>query len=722
MHQRSAPAGRVRFGPFELDPRTGELHANGAHVVLSEQPLRLLLALLDRPGQLVTRDELRQRLWPDDTFVDFEHGLNAAVRRVRDALGDSADSPRYVETLPRRGYRFVAEIEPGPVGAQEEGADTRPPTTEPPVVSAALRGEWWKRSKSIFVSIFLIITAAAIWYAVGSRSTAEPLRAVPLTSLQGVVRAPSLSPDGNYVVFTWTGEKQDNPDLYVQQVGAGNPFQLTTDPGNDYSPSWSPDGRTIAFLRGTPDATHSEVWLTAPLGGSERKLVDLRSRLPMFTTLSIGWCPDSSCVLVTDSRGAGHPDALFVVALESGEKRELTHPAGLAADVDPAVSPDGRSVVFRRNTTPFSGQFYRLSLTNGMVPEGEPVRITSTRHLTAGKPSWLPDGREILFPASGGLWRLNPFGGGTPTRLPFVGQDGHDPVVSRTAAGRLRLVYKRHFSDGNVWRVDTGASGGGADSAPVAAIASTRADYFPNLSPDDRRIAFASDRSGELQIWVADTDGSHAVQLPLLASSTGAAYPRWSPDGKTIVFHGDPAGRPDVMVVPASGGKPRILTTEMANGGLPSFSRDGRWIYFCVVEDANMRVWKIPVSGGAAVQVTKDAGTFAIESHDGRDLYYVEAADRPSLALAYARCRRPASQDFGRCAGCKLRCDRARHLLHRPGVRRIRWFVRRPARRGHTAAVLRLRHRSDLDGGSQPWRGDRAERVARRPYRVLLAC
>jgi dipeptidyl aminopeptidase/acylaminoacyl peptidase len=201
--------------------------------------------------------------------------------------------------------------------------------------------------------------------------------------------------------------------------------------------------------------------------------------------------------------------------------------------------------------------------------------------------------------------------------------------VSHTAAGRLRLVYVRHFSDGNVWRVDTAPSGGEADSAPVAAIASTRADYFPNLSPDGRRIAFASDRSEELtQIWVADTDGSNAVQLPSLASSTGAGYPRWSPDGKTIVFHGDPAGRPDVMVVPTSGGRPRILTTEVANAAFPNFSRDGRWIYLCVVEKS--RVWKMPVSGGAAVQVTKDARTLAIESHDGRDLYYAEAAERPS--------------------------------------------------------------------------------------------
>src|SRR5918993_5826165 len=102
--------GPVRFGVFELDLNTGELRKAGARINLPEQPFQVLEALLDRPGELVTREELRQRLWPADTFVDFEQGLNAAVRRLRDALGDSADTPRFVETLPRRGYRFIAPV------------------------------------------------------------------------------------------------------------------------------------------------------------------------------------------------------------------------------------------------------------------------------------------------------------------------------------------------------------------------------------------------------------------------------------------------------------------------------------------------------------------------------------------------------------------------------------------------------------------------------------
>ena len=116
--------GPVRFGAFQLDPRTGELRKAGARISLPEQPLQVLKALLNRPGDLVTREELRQRLWPADTFVDFEHGLNAAVRRLRDALGDSADVPRFVETLPRRGYRFIAPVTGLPAG--DEPAEPRP--------------------------------------------------------------------------------------------------------------------------------------------------------------------------------------------------------------------------------------------------------------------------------------------------------------------------------------------------------------------------------------------------------------------------------------------------------------------------------------------------------------------------------------------------------------------------------------------------------------------
>jgi DNA-binding winged helix-turn-helix (wHTH) protein len=118
----SAP-GLIRSGIFELDLRSGELRKAGTRLNLQDQPFQILTALLERPDQLVTRDELRQRLWPTDTFVDFEHGLNAVVNRLRETLGDSVDTPRFIETVPRRGYRFIAPVE----GVDLTASDNRPP-------------------------------------------------------------------------------------------------------------------------------------------------------------------------------------------------------------------------------------------------------------------------------------------------------------------------------------------------------------------------------------------------------------------------------------------------------------------------------------------------------------------------------------------------------------------------------------------------------------------
>ena len=253
------------------------------------------------------------------------------------------------------------------------------------------------------------------------------------------------------------------------------------------------------------------------------------------------------------------------------------------------------------------------------------MRLTST--LYAGKPVWIPDSREILFSARGGLWRLDTSTGGTPSRLPFVGQDGDTPVVSRVPGGGRRLVYVRSFADSNVWRVDTARPGAPAASPPAAAIASTRGDLTPNLTPDGRRVVFLSDRSGEAEFWVADPDGSNAFQLTSMAIIPG--YPKWSPDHTMIAFHGDPDGRPDVLVVPARGGQPRNITKGTPGGAYPSFSRDGQWIYFASgLERGESRIWKMPAAGGAPVQVTNNAGSIAIESYGG-DLFYVDNANGP---------------------------------------------------------------------------------------------
>ena len=471
----------------------------------------------------------------------------------------------------------------------------------------------------------LVIAGFFAWQAWPPGPPAEPLRAVALTTLSGVERSPSLSPDGNYVVFAWTGPKQDNQDIYVQQIGSGSPFRRTTDSLDDYNPVWSPDGKWIAFLRSQPTAPTGprsrELRLIPPLGGPERKLADIRSQ-DFPDAVYLAWSPDSNSLVVTDSPGEGQPDALFVVLLETGEERPLTKPQlPVLADTSPAVSPDGRSLVFLQRTAWGSGELHLLPLGKGLTAAGESKRLTPAE-LRADYPAWMPDGKEIIFTAKSSLWRLAVPGENTPTRIPYVGEDGLMPAISRSQPGKpARLVYVRSFRDGNFWRIETSAPGAPSTSLPVMAISSTKPEYHCQFSPDGRRVAFSSGRSGDPEIWISDPDGSNAVQLTSMGA-VDSTWPHWSPDGQLIAFSSNGEGEWDIYVVPTVGGKPRRLTSHPAIDIHPTFSRDGKWIYFSSMRSGDYRVWKMPAGGGDAVQVTPNQGRGAFESPDGSNIYY----------------------------------------------------------------------------------------------------
>jgi len=319
-----------------------------------------------------------------------------------------------------------------------------------------------------------------------------------------------------------------------------------------------------------------------------------------------------------------------VISLD-GEKKQLTHPPPGAGDSNPAVSPDGRWLVFRRNTNAlFTGALYALALGRGMTAVGEPRRLTLPV-LDAAYPAWMPDSNEILFAATlgGGLRRLVVAGENTPERLPFVGEDGMMAVVSRPQPGRPpRLVYVHSVQDWNIWRVETAAPGAAASSSSVS-IASTRMDGMPQLSPDGQRVALWSNRSGEDEIWLADLDGAKPVKLTDMGAG-GRGYPHWSPDGQTVVLHSALEGQWEVYSISTEGGKPRNLTSHAANDVFPSFSRDGQWIYFNSNRTKEGQIWKIPASGGDAVLVANGPGYMPQESPNGAYLYYVQSVDGPS--------------------------------------------------------------------------------------------
>jgi Tol biopolymer transport system component len=522
---------------------------------------------------------------------------------------------------PARRFQTMADLK---VALEDLAADSAAVPAEKPPARSMSRP--WRWAWTALIPVGLV--AAYVWTQTRPpQERAAPLRAIPLTAQPGEVGYPSFSPDGNYVAFTWTGPKQDNRDVYVQQIGAGSPLPLTRDPANDFAPVWSPDGKAVAFLRQSAEPHRYELRLIPPLGGTDRKLTEIQPRGGFLRAVTLAWCPDSRCVVLTDASSPDptKPDALFVVSTESGEKRQLTAPQPpFLADTDPAISPDGRWLVFRRDVAPFSGQLQIVRLDASLTTSGEPRSITPIL-LTAYGPKWISN-REIVFWAKSSLWRIGIEAGATPERLAFVGEDGMMPAVWPAQSGRPgRLAYVRHITDQNIWRIEVPSPGAQASSPPVVAMASTRREVLAQFSPDGRRITFVSDRSGESEVWVADASGDNPVPLTSLGANPG--FPRWSPDGLRVAFHCNSESHPygAVHVIPADGGRARQLTSNPSTDVFPSFSRDGRWIYFSSSRSGTPSVWKIPADGGDAVKVSPTAGLLALESWNGEYLYYVEA-------------------------------------------------------------------------------------------------
>jgi len=531
---------------------------------------------------------------------------------------------------PARRYQSMADLKVALEDLREEsrpivGAPVTPPTRWFPFAGALI--------------IVLLIASLLTWRPWRRKESAEPLRATALTTLPGVESDPSLSPDGNHVAFTWSGARAENQDLYVRQIGAGSPLRLTTDPSDDYDPVWSPDGRWIAFFRGPQQAPTGprdrELRLIPPLGGPDRKVAGIRSQDFFPPARYLAWSPGSDFLIVTDTQGEKQPDALYIVSLETGEKHRLTSPRPpVLSDTNPALSADGRSLVFLRRSSWGAGELHLLRLGPGLTAAGEPERLT-TRELRADHPAWMPDGKEIVFSAKGSLWRMDLEGERMPVRIPYVGEDGAMPAISRAEPGKpARLVYVRSFVDSNIWRVETSAPGVPATAPPVLAISSTRHEYHTQFSPDGRRVALTSTRSGDSEIWLTDPDGSNAFQLTSMgAQETMNAH--WSPDGREIVFASNADGEFDLYLVPATGGKPRRLTSHPSIDICPAFSPDGRWIYFSSMRSGDYRIWRMPAGGGEAVQVTTGQSGQATVSPDGGSIYY------PSVAVVSPLWRMP---------------------------------------------------------------------------------
>jgi len=452
-----------------------------------------------------------------------------------------------------------------------------------------------------------------------------------LTSFPGREEGPAISPDGSMVAFVRLSES-GIWDLYVKDIGGGDPLLVSDGKSVTWSPAWSPDGRRIAFYRGfmNEDGAYSiAVDSVSRLGGPSRQLTtsqltvsQLKGALPFF---GLSWSPDGT-ILAMAEESPDEPVSVFLLSLETGEKRRLTVPPAEYFDEFPRFSPDARTVAFERNGPKKSGIY--------LVPAegGEPRPLVTGNSGTQGL-DWTSDGREIIFsatrPGSPGffaLWRV-PVVGGEPEML-AVGEEGFGPTLSRQHA---LMSYVRSSGKLDLWRIPGPLAGGEGRSPERFISSSTSAGWniHPRYSPDGGMIAFGSRRSGFREMWVCDSNASNQTQLTHLESASNKG--NWSPDGRRLAFMSNAAGDWDIYVMSATGGIPRQLTDDDSDEEYPSWSRDGRWIYFRSNRNgSSFELYRMPADGGEAVQLTTAGGFLGFESPDGRSLFFTKRANEPT--------------------------------------------------------------------------------------------
>ena len=629
---------RIRFGPFVADVHTHELWKEGIRIKLIGQPFEILAVFLRKPGKLVTREELRSRLWPADTFVDFNHGLNAAINKLREALCDSAEKPRYIETLPRRGYRFIAAVEPADsekvpsaeasaavVEVEEPLARTRPVDCEPaeeivPFANGkdsgaeqtgALRKPRVRLPMVTLTVLFLgLAFGSLIWFFLTHQSTPRTdgrrasLSSAPLTDLADPTSDPAFSPDGTRVSFRRQGYAVGNSGIYVKTIDNQQLLQLTNNP-SDCCPAWSPNGRFIAFSRFT--GKEHQIYTIAANGGDLYRL---------FSTAigpkqgELDWSPEGNSIAFVGQSNQG-TSSIFLLSYHDRTARRVTEPAPLNRDWGPTFSPDGQSLAFVR--TPETGLPEKILVmpTQG----GESRAVVTFYNGILGSPAWTHDGQSLVF-ASGdepGLLRAPVFGGNQITSIEEAGTRAWHPTIAREGHA---LAFQKVTQEISVWELNPNHGKSKTHGIVVSELGRNEA---AQVSPDGKKIAFISNRSGSMELWISDRNGSN----PFVVTSMGnVGTPRWSPNGKTIAFDVGWRDRGAVFVVDVPGGVPRPVAQNDSDNLVPNWSRDGRWVYFASNRTGIWQVWKAPAQGGPAVQVTTHGGFAAYPSTDGLTLYY----------------------------------------------------------------------------------------------------
>ena len=568
---------RVRFGPFELDSSSGELFKLGYKLNLHGQPVEVLSILLEHPGEVVTRDEFCKRLWPQDTFVDFEHSLNTAIKKLRQTLDDDPDSPRYIETLPKKGYRFIAAAEPVtssslPLTIPANDADASTLTTEPPKSPqlpglAPIRRRWLRVTVSV-VFLLMVTVGAVYWWFLVRRPFVTGIHQLTRTGHpKSTVFDHRPQTDGTRVYFD---ELVDGRWRTAQVSVKGGEVSYI-----DISPlqsivvtAISDDGSELAIWdRGQVEAgsPHTSYWTFKLPNGPARRIPGTYNRgsvefLPGWQQILFEkWPSDLNHLYVANLDGSGERQVL-----SSATPLNCFDYSGLTL-----VSPD-KWIRFCAGKKVWESRL-----------DGTHIHPASTESRYAGGfywvPGWSPDGRTYVF-ATGRNHDLNNLWAVREFRL-FSHLFTSRPV--QLTNGPIPFTYftfskdgKQLFALGEVKRGELSAYD--SDSKAFNSFLSGLSGAFTDFSRDGQWVTYVSYPLASL--WRSRTDGSERLQLTFPEMGE-VLNPRWSPDGRFIAFT-TLTGGTKIYLIPAEGGSPMLLLSGDSQPNDPTWFPDGKSILY----------------------------------------------------------------------------------------------------------------------------------------------
>jgi Tol biopolymer transport system component/DNA-binding winged helix-turn-helix (wHTH) protein len=634
--------GHFFIAEWTVEPELNAISRDGVTIHLEPKVMKVLLQLALAPGQVLSKEHLIETVWPD-TFVG-DDVLTRCISVLRREMHDDPHAPRYIQTIPKAGYRMVAEVRYE--ARHVEPQESHPFSAEPPVVSPApaalngtenhthapadapediqkLRPSLWRRMWPLLASAVALLLLAAAGFAAWRmrvHSSLSAFNVIPLTSYTGQQDQGAFSPDGTRVAFIWSNpaDSTGSRNLFIKQIGSETLLRLINAEESDYSPAWSPDGTRIAYLSFSDKGLG--IYVISSLGGPAQKLYTPHSMVH-WEQRALSWSPDGKSLLFPD----GAPSAINVLSLDTLQAHAVTTPPHVwDGDVNPAFSPNGREIAFVRAIEGAVRDIY-------VVPAagGTPRQVTNDRRLVDTL-TWTRDSNAILFSSDRGgkfaLWKV-PARGGEPQRLPIGTEDAIQPAVS---LNNHLLLYTEGFANWSILGIHLHPSSEAKarnESRPhepgkaEAVVSSTEQDSAPSFAPDGSRFAFQSWRSGSQELWIASRDGLTLRELTSYGRGlTGS--PSFSPDGQQVAFDSRPEGHSHIFVISANGGTARQLTTGNSNDILPRWSADGQSLYFASNRGGSWQTWKVALAGGQPQQVTANGGYLAMESPDGKWVYY----------------------------------------------------------------------------------------------------